>query len=216
MMAALALAGPGSLFLVGGGSTPQDVVDAFLDKVGRGSLVVVLGQVREEPSRAESSRELLVENGARMAVLIPFDRLDEVKRPVAEKLLSSASGIWVPGGDQNLLLDRFGLDWCRRVIGSAVKNGASYFGTSAGAMLASDLMIAGNAQAPGTTEYRPGLGLWDLVVDSHFRERTRQPRLEWTLRQHPGRRGIGLSEGEWVRVDQGRIAYAKGSPWLSP
>jgi cyanophycinase len=202
----------GPLYLVGGGETPPEVVTAYLESVGRDSLIVVLGQVREEPQRAESSREMLIEAGARHVVLIPFDRFGETELAVTEKLVSQAHGIWIPGGDQGALMDRFGDEWARRVIGGAVRRGAAYFGTSAGAMLASDLMIAGNGSEPGTALIRKGLGLVPWVVDSHYRERNRQARLAWTLRQTGIEEGLGLSEKEWVKIQGGKVTFRSSKP----
>ncbi|MCG9895947.1 MAG: Type 1 glutamine amidotransferase-like domain-containing protein [Fimbriimonadaceae bacterium] len=195
----------GPLFLAGGGSTSGDVVRSYLDAVGRDSLIVVFGQVREEPARAESSREWLIENGARFVVLLPFERITPVERSTAEALLAKAGGVWIPGGDQNLLMERFGEEWARTHIGGAVRRGAAYYGTSAGAMLAGDWMIGGNGEDPGTAVYRRGLGLTDWLIDSHYAERRRQARLAWTAERLKITTTVGLNEGEWIEIRDGRI-----------
>jgi len=205
---------PGSLYLAGGGDTPDAVVREFLDEVGRDKTILVFGQVKEEPANAESSREWLIEHGARCVILLDFDQITPLHRETTLKLLETAGGIWIPGGDQNLLLDRWGEDWAIRAIGSAVLKGACYYGTSAGAMLASETMIAGNGPEKGTTLYRKGLGLTAFVVESHMNERARLPRLEWTLSQTGRRRAIGLSEGEWVKITQGIPTPKNGSPLI--
>lgn len=213
-LASLAAVQPGFLFLAGGGSTSDAVRDAFLDEAGRSRTIVVLGQVREDPLRAASSSDWLKEGGAKFVVLIPFARGGKTELAEAERAIAGAAGIWVPGGDQNLLIDRFGLDWSRRVIGGAVARGAAYFGTSAGAMLASDTMIAGNGPAPGTSELRKGLSLVPAVVDSHFRERSREARYLFALKETASTKGIALSEGEWVVVRGDSLWIGNGSPRL--
>lgn len=207
-----ALLAAGVLFLAGGGTTPPSVVEAFLNRVGRGRLIVVLGQVREEPPRAESSRELLIESGATMVVLLPFSTPSAIERASAETLLRSCAGIWVPGGDQGLLMDRWGTEWARAEIGGAVRRGASYFGTSAGAMLASDTMISGNGPQAGTALTRPGLALTPVLIDSHYRERNRQARTRHALKATGAKSAIGLSEGEWVMMDGGKVTVGNGTP----
>ncbi len=212
----LAMAGSqteaGTLFLVGGGETPDSVADAFLETVGRDKLILVFGQVREEPANADASRNWLIEKGAKFVILLDFDLITDLHRTATEKLLAQAGGIWIPGGDQNLMVERWGEDWAAQHLGKAVQNGASYFGTSAGAMLASSTMIAGPGPSPGTALYRKGLGLTPYMVESHMRERNRLGRLKYAMERTGSAKAIGLSEGEWVRVKDGRITTGAGDP----
>lgn len=214
LMAAGVLSQPGSLFLAGGGDTPDAIVTSFLEEAGKDKPILVFGQVKENPGNAESSREWLIEHGAKCVILLDFDQITPLHRETTEKLLQTAGGIWIPGGDQNLLLDRWGEDWAGKAIREAVDRGASYYGTSAGAMLASETMIAGNGDLPGTTIFRKGLGLTSFVVESHMKERKRLPRLEWTLKQSGRTKAIGLSEGEWVKITNGVPIPKNGSPLI--
>lgn len=214
LMAAGLAAEPGSLYLAGGGDTPDAIVTSFLEEVGRDKPIVVFGQVKESPGNAESSREWLIEHGATCVILLDFDKITPLHRATTEKLLQTAGGIWIPGGDQNLLLDRWGEDWAADAIRRAVQNGACYYGTSAGAMLASETMIAGNGPEKGTTLFRKGLGLTPFVVESHMNERSRLPRLEWTLQQTGRSKAIGLSEGEWVKITKGVPIPQNGFPLI--
>lgn len=203
---------PGTLFLAGGGETPDSVADAFLETVGRDKLIIVFGQVREEPVNANSSRDWLIEKGAKFVILMDFDSITDLHRSATEKLLTQAGGIWIPGGDQNLMVERWGEDWAAKHLGDAVRRGASYFGTSAGAMLASGTMIAGPGPEPGTALYRKGLGLTPYMVESHMRERNRQARLKFAMEKTGVTKAIGLSEGEWVRVNGDQVTTGEGDP----
>lgn len=212
MAAAVAHDEPGSLFLAGGGDTPDTVVESFLEEAGRDRLILVFGQVKQDPENAESSREWLLEHGAKFVILLDFAFISPLHKASTEKLMSHAGGIWIPGGDQNLLMDRWGEDWASEQIGAAVKRGASYYGTSAGAMLAGKTMIGGNGPQPGTSFYRKGLGLTSFLIESHMRERDRLPRLTWTLDQTGVKSAIGLSEAEWVKVQGENVTTGSGDP----
>lgn len=205
---------PGTLFLVGGGSTPDSVAEAFLETVGRDKLIVVFGQVREEPANANSSRDWLIEKGAKFVILMDFETITDLHKSSTEKLLAQAGGIWIPGGDQNLMVERWGEDWAAKHLGDAVRRGASYFGTSAGAMLASETMIAGPGPEPNTALYRRGLGLTPFMVESHMRERNREARLRFAMQRTGVKQAIGLSEKEWVKIKGDQVTIGEGSPLL--
>ncbi len=137
-------------------------------------------------------------------------------RDLARQLMA-VKGVWIPGGNQNLLMERLGVEWVQKAFKSARTRGVSFFGTSAGAMLMSDPMIGGN-QDDGTPKMARGAGLIPFVVDTHYRERNRQPRLKFALDNWPEKvaSGVGLSEGEWI-VWNDRVTEKSGKPeWLAP
>ncbi len=198
----MSLLAAGLLFVCGGGTTPKAVAQEFIKACGPQSLIVVAGQTRSDAAGAEGSREFLIENGARMVVVLPWNEPTEMDRQVAENLIRSCSGVWIPGGSQGRLMNRFGEDWCRRVFQTAHRRGVHFFGTSAGAMLMSDDMISGYGDSHDTAEIRKGFGLTPIIIDSHYLERNRQNRLRDALRQTGRTEGLGLSEGQWVILSQ--------------
>jgi cyanophycinase len=200
---------------MGGGSTTVEVVREFLGACGGPeSLVVVMPQTREEPWRGTSSVELLEENGAKNVVLLGHDVVIAMDREKAGELLRSAKGVWIPGGDQRRFIDRWGVEWLRTEFRAALNRGVNFFGTSAGAMIMSDPMISGPGKEEKTVEIRPGIGLFDGLIDTHFRERSREARLEHGLGQVGHRRALGLSEGEWVVVWKGQVVKKVGEPLI--
>ncbi len=195
---------PGPLFVVGGGDTPAAAVDAFLSAAGAAGPIIVVGQVREEPARAASSVQWLQERGAARVILWDAAEPGPADRLRAEAELRAASGVYIPGGNQSLVLDRWGADWCRTHFGLAHRRGAPFFGTSAGAMLMSRRMISGYGTEHHISETRPGFGLTELIIDTHYRERTRQGRLAHATRLWSAP-GLGLSESEWRVVHGGKV-----------
>jgi cyanophycinase len=99
-----------------------------------------------------------------------------------------------------------------------VNNGLLYGGTSAGASIASGLMIAG-----GKGGYNPrrnlvkltgGLGLLDnCIIDQHFRERNRVFRLASAVSSNPEFIGLGIDEDTALLIqdDQYCRVFGKNS-----
>lgn len=202
---------PGPLFLAGGGTTPLPLVREFIRHTGPDGLIVVLGQTREEPVNAESSRELLLENGAKNVIVLTWSRRTPADDRRTQDLLRRAKGIWVPGGDQHLFIQRWSVPFAQSTVKAAWQRGAAYFGTSAGAMITGDWMLPG-----GQDPIISGLGLVPLVIDTHYRDRDRQTRLALAFRDSNLPSAVGLSEGEWLRWQpQKGWSVGAGNPeWL--
>ncbi|MFP4001810.1 MAG: cyanophycinase, partial [Thermoplasmata archaeon] len=84
--------------------------------------------------------------------------------------------------------------------------GALIGGTSAGSTCLTSLMIAGDLLGRpfvhGQVELTQGLGIIpDMVIDTHFTERGRFPRLIHVVSENPGVRGVGIGEGTAIVWD---------------
>ena len=125
--------------------------------------------------------------------------------------LAGIGGIWLTGGDQArimaALVRRDGTATAMlAAIRRAHRQGAVIGGTSAGAAIMSDPMILQGdplSLVPGAGDGReailtgPGLGfLRRFLVDQHFGERARLPRLAAALRAYPPQDRIGLGIDE--------------------
>ena len=205
-------ANPGKLFAMGGGSTTPEVTRAFIDHVGSGSKILVLGQAREDVVNARSSVEWLIENGARNVTLIDPPEYNAAARADLRRWLRQAKGVWIPGGDQELFIGRWGPEFLRETLGPWVAQGGSVFGTSAGAMVMSDPMIYGPGATRDEVQIGRGIGLTTYLIDTHFRERNREKRLRDGSHQTGNRRLLGLDAGEWVIIQSDKIVFRQGNP----
>jgi cyanophycinase len=132
--------------------------------------------------------------------------------------LAQATGIFFTGGDQARLAflvgSRANLTLCGRVADDSLV----VAGTSAGAAALGPVMIVGgNVRASGHdtdgTEMAddwlrtgPGLGLLPAaIIDAHFTQRQRLPRLVAAVIRHPSHLGIGIDEDTAVLVRSGRF-----------
>jgi cyanophycinase len=132
--------------------------------------------------------------------------------------LTQATGIFFTGGDQArlqfLVRTRAHLTLRGRVADSSLV----VAGTSAGATALGPVMIlGGNVSGSGADpddremaddrlRMGPGLGLLPAsVIDVHFTQRSRLPRLVAAVTRHPSHLGIGIDEDTAVVVRSGRF-----------
>lgn len=146
-----------------------------------------------------------VEDVQRLAI---NDRESAHALPLQTEILR-ADGIFMSGGDQSKLMDTL---WDTPAYQSLHKafhlNGCCIGGTSAGAAVMSRHMIA---QGPAVLRPRKeavvtdiGLGLLSqAVVDQHFSERRRLPRLLSTLAMRPDLLGVGIDEDTALVIERG-------------
>lgn len=96
---------------------------------------------------------------------------------------NDVSAVWIAGGDQYLLMKReMGL---RPILKRLSSRGILIGGTSAGASSVSRIMVYKDT-------WHDGFGLTDLIIDQHFDERKRLPRLQSLVKTHPSFIGIGI------------------------
>jgi cyanophycinase len=119
--------------------------------------------------------------------------------------LSRATGVFFTGGDQSRLGPLAG-SRANLVLRDRLAAGTLVVGgTSAGATALGQEMILGDGTVdrPRTG---PGLRLFPgVVVDMHFTQRRRLPRLITAVRQRPSLLGIGIDEGTAILVRRGRF-----------
>ncbi len=197
----------GAVILAGGGSTPPEVPQTILQLAGSANArVVILAHAQENVTRGgRRSAEFFEQNGAQNVVAPDTLDADELAA-----LVQTAQAVWIPGGDQNRFMERFGSsEALRRAIHRVVERGGVVGGTSAGASLMGTRMPTGDhspegALKLGASPTAPALGvLPNTLVDQHFLKRQRLPRLLCALLEHPQLIGIGVDEEAWALV-QGR------------
>jgi cyanophycinase len=144
--------------------------------------------------------ELFEEFGAAHVVSLPFEDRDDCAREDWIKELQEATGVYITGGNQLRLSTTIG--------GTAVADllrhrhdheGLTVGGTSAGASILSEHMIAYGKEGPtprcDMVALAPGFGLThEFIVDQHFQQRDRLGRLLAALAFNPRPVGIGLDE----------------------
>ena len=122
----------------------------------------------------------------------------------AAALLTDATGVFFSGGDQAKLRTLVG-SRANDIVCDRLADGLVVAGTSAGATAMGRTMILGGA-GPGVSAAAvrtgPGLGLIPkALIDTHFGERGRLPRLLSAVALDPEHLGMGLDENTGVLIE---------------
>lgn len=203
----------GKLFLVGGGTTPPEVVDRFIKECGGvDGLIVVMPLASAEPETTTGSLDLLKEHGARNTYFFAKSEPTTEDLVKLKAQLDKAKGIWMGGGVQERIVQRLGKTWIDKNLAPLVKTGLNVYGTSAGSMVCAEVMITGPGKDPDTAETGQGLGVTSWVIDTHFAERKREGRLRHALKTTQRTRGVGINEREWIVIQDDEIVERHGKP----
>lgn len=143
--------------------------------------------------------QLFRQLGAARVSIMDFDTRRDCHEPGRLARLGEASGIFFTGGNQLRLTTLLGGTPVAKLIRGRNAHGVTVGGTSAGASILSEHMIAfgddGSSAISGSVRLAPGLGLTNrFVIDQHFRQRDRLGRLLTALAYNPFAVGIGLDE----------------------
>ncbi len=143
--------------------------------------------------------ELFESFSSNTLVINPKDRDEANSEEMIEKVEKS-DAYFFTGGHQVRITSLLGGTEVIEKLKEKFEDGALLGGTSAGSVCLTSLMIAGELlERPfvhGQVELTQGLGfIPDMVIDTHFTERGRFPRLIHVVCENPGTRGVGIGEG---------------------
>ncbi|PRP92454.1 Cyanophycinase [Enhygromyxa salina] len=144
--------------------------------------------------------------GAGDARVLDYKRRVDADNPEWLAYLRGATGVFLTGGNQLRISTILGGTDVARAIRTANARGVAVGGTSAGAAILSEHMIAfgksGATPRAGMVSLAPGFGLTNrVVIDQHFRQRDRIGRLLAALAYNPFAVGIGLDEDTAAFID---------------
>ncbi len=196
----------GAVMAHGGGTLHRETIRAFVERGGgaEGRLVVI-------PTASADTDAARLRSGWRargfgaVAVLDAADRGAALAESFSEPL-HRATAVWIGGGQQSRLEAIYGGTPVVAALRDEVERGGVVGGTSAGAAILSRTMIRSGPPA-GPPVIGTGFGLLPgVVVDQHFSERGRAPRLWEALGDHPGLLGYGIDEGAALLIDGRRMS----------
>ncbi len=138
--------------------------------------------------------------------------------PATLARLQAAALVFITGGDQERLTERLLGTRFLEVLRQRHQADAGFIlaGTSAGASaLGAQMLVAGRGWRSllgGGIEVIAGLGLLpELLIDQHFIERSRYPRLMHAVLTHPALLGLGLAEETGLILRPGQPAEVFGT-----
>jgi cyanophycinase len=208
------------LFLIGGnedkGKKPL-LLNKFhqLYNQSDGPLILITGASKFSEESGNTYTEVFTRLGCSNIIHLPLTQRSDCNSPENIKYLNEASAVFITGGNQIKLAAIMGGTLLFQRINQRVNEGLLYGGTSAGASIASKLMVAG-----GRGGYNPrrnlvkltgGLGLiGNCIIDQHFRERNRLFRLASAVSSNPKFIGLGIDENTAVLITNDRYCRVSG------
>ncbi|HVS00896.1 MAG TPA: cyanophycinase [Thermoanaerobaculia bacterium] len=205
---------PGLLMAIGGAedkTRQRLILRYFLEAAGGDDAnIVVLATASEVPDTGERYAELFYKLRCETVEVLKIENREDALAagPEAHDLLEFATGLFITGGSQLKLSSALGGTPIADTIRERHKAGMVVAGTSAGAALLSEHMIA-LGDSGGTPRRRlvhmaQGLGLApDLIIDQHFRRRDRLGRLLTALSYNPEPLGLGVDEDTAAIIEPG-------------
>jgi cyanophycinase len=161
--------------------------------------------------------QLFRDMGARDVSVLDFDTRRDAEEASRVAVIEQATGIFITGGNQLRLSTILGGTAVAQAIRSRNAQGIAVGGTSAGAAILSEHMIAGGDGDTATphadgVRLAPGLGLTNrTVIDQHFRQRDRLGRLLSALAYNPFAIGLGVDEDTGAFIGPDNTVEVEGS-----
>lgn len=209
----------GTLVMIGGACTPAgEALGSFvkLAAANEGSPIVCITSasrdVRESAKHWEA--DFITAEAGDVVFPIVETRDDAQNRDIA-KMVTSARGIFLSGGDQVKLITALSGTPVGDAIWDNYVSGGIVCGTSAGAAALTELTLAGNEvdeEGNLVEQYiGPGLGLLDYktLIDTHFSQRRRLYRLFVAIASYPDIMGLGLDE-DTAMIVRGEVGTVVG------
>lgn len=213
---------PGLLIAIGGAEDKlreRSLLRYFVEASGgEDASLVVVATATEVPETGERYADLFYDLKAEtvevLRVATREDALDAEGAVV--ELLEYATGLFLTGGSQLKLSSALGGTALAATIRRRHAEGMVVAGTSAGASLLSQHMIAlgdsGGTPRRRLVQLAMGLGLApELIIDQHFRRRDRLGRLLTALSYNPEPLGIGVDEDTAALIAPGGLLEVVGA-----
>ena len=193
------------------------ILRRFLKLSGGSSAdLVVIPTASRLADTGDRYEKLFLELGAAQVEVMDFDTRRDCHEPGRVQRLERASGIFFTGGNQIRISTMLGGTPVAQAIRARNAQGVTVGGTSAGASILSEHMIAygveGASPRANSVRLAPGLGLTNrVVIDQHFRQRDRLGRLVASLAYNPFAVGIGLDEDTAAFISPDNTIEVEGS-----
>ena len=178
--------------------------------------IVVIPTASQLADTGERYEKLFKGLGAVEVGVLDFDMRRDTEEKNRLTRLDQATGIFFTGGNQLRLSTMLGGTPVAQRIRALNAGGVHVGGTSAGASILSEHMIAfgkeGLSPTAGSVRLAPGLGLTNrFIIDQHFSQRDRLGRLMAALAYNPYAVGIGLDEDTAAFIRPDNTVEVEGS-----
>jgi cyanophycinase len=210
----------GYIVAVGGAEDkmgPAEILRRFVEvSGGKHARIVIIPTASRLPDTGKRYEKLFKGIGVEEARAISFADRADATRDEWLKMLDTASGVFFTGGNQLRISTILGGTPVAKAVRRMNARGVTVGGTSAGAAVLSEHMIASGEEGPtpkaGMTTLVPGFGLSNrVIIDQHFRQRDRLGRLLTALAYNPFAVGVGLDEDTAAFINPDRLIEVVGT-----
>ncbi|MFO0637228.1 MAG: cyanophycinase [Nannocystaceae bacterium] len=183
---------------------------------GRKARIAVIPTASKQRDTGSRYERIFDDLGAGEVDVLGFDARSDAEREDYNERLSAATGVFLTGGNQLRISTILGGTKVAKQIRTLNARGVIVGGTSAGAAILSEHMIAfgesGATPRAGLVSLAPGFGLTNrVIIDQHFRQRDRLGRLLAALAYNPFAIGLGLDEDTAAFIDPEDVIHVVGA-----
>jgi len=202
----------GTLFAIGGAEAKvrrRTVLGAFVAAAGADARIAVVSSASSLGVEVvEVYRTVFTALGAREVISLRPESRAQAREPDLMESLRTVSAIFMTGGNQLKLSSLITGTAFGDAIQEAYQRGVVVGGTSAGASILAEHMIAfgagGSTPKQRMSQLSAGLGLLrGVVIDQHFEQRNRYGRLLSLVAQSPSLLGLGIDEDTAAVIHDG-------------
>lgn len=166
---------------------------------GKDGDIIVVPTASQLEETGPNYNEIFQQLGAGQVEFLPISSREDCDNPSYVEMLDRATGIFMTGGNQLRLSAILGGTEVAQKIRRQNAAGIPVAGTSAGASIMSEHMVAGgsgnNNPSENGVNLAPGMGLTNaVIIDQHFTERNRLGRLLSASSYNPFLIGLGIDE----------------------
>ena len=215
-----AVTSPGPIFAIGGAEAKlrrRNVLRAFVAEAGgsEARIAVIPSASSLGAEVVEVYRAVFASLGAGEVFEVRPESRAQAQNGSLAASLDDVSAIYLTGGNQLKLSNFITGTPFGAAINAAHRRGVVVAGTSAGASILADYMIAfgsgGSTPKQRMSQLSAGLGLvTGVVIDQHFEQRNRYGRLLSLVAQSPSLLGIGIDEDTAAVIRPGSLLEVIG------
>jgi cyanophycinase len=210
----------GFIIPIGGGEDKEKEMSIHRKFVelsgGADSDIVVVPTASQLETTGHNYNEIFRDLGASQVEFLPINSREDCDNPSFAEMLDRATGVFLTGGNQLRLSTILGGTLVAQKIRRCNAQGIPVAGTSAGASIMSEHMIAGGSgdstPTGGGVNLAPGMGLTNaVIIDQHFTQRNRLGRLLSASAYNPFLMGLGIDEDTAAFIGPDNVFEVLGS-----
>jgi len=178
--------------------------------------IAIIPTASQDPDTPNRYQQVFKELGCGETTVVPLTERRDCDDRRWLKMIERADGVFLTGGNQLRLSTILGGTKMASMLRRCNQKGLHVAGTSAGAAIMSEHMIAFGKEGPtpqaDMVTLAPGLGFTRrLIIDQHFRQRDRLGRLLTAVSYNPNSVGLGLDEDTAAFLGPHEVLEVAGS-----